>query len=128
MIGAVLKDKSGEVPPIVACSVYDTKPVHFISTVASNIEWIDKHRKIFNAITKKREMIIFPRLNLINDYNNGMGNVDIADQLRLQYRLERFIRNRKWWWAFFLWGIGTACTNAYIMYKKVYERKAARLK
>ena len=118
---AWLKADSNACPPILACLIYDTKPVHFISTVASSIEWVKKQRTVFNTTIQQKTKIIFPRLNIIDDYNNGMGNVDISDQLRLQYRLERFIRNRKWWWSFFLWGVGQACVNAYIIYKKKYK-------
>ena len=34
------------------------------------------------------------RLHLIGVYNLGMGMVDIADQLRLQYHVDRFIHNK----------------------------------
>ena len=58
-----------------------------------------------------------------------MGEVDIADQLRLQYRPDRWIRNRKWWMAIFMWGISSACTNAYVMYCRVYTiRRKQKLK
>ena len=33
-----------------------------------------------------------------------MNDNDVADQLCLVYRIMRFQRNIKWWWALFLWG------------------------
>ena len=86
-------------PNIIACSVYDTKPVHMLSTVASIVEWVSVDRKVFRKETKKMTDIKFHRLNLIHMYNYGMGNVDIADQLHLQYRPDHWVRNCKWWWS-----------------------------
>jgi hypothetical protein len=40
-----------------------------------------------------------------------MNSTDIADQLRGSYRPDRWMRQRKWWWAFFIWGIGVAGVN-----------------
>ena len=48
-----------------------------------------------------------------------MGGVDIADQLRGVYRIDRFVRNRKWWWSLLFWGIGVLLTNAYKLYISV---------
>jgi hypothetical protein len=36
------------------------------------------------------------------------------------------MRNRKWWWAFFIWGLGVATTNAYKMYCSMYDEEKAR--
>ena len=30
---------------------------------------------------------------------------------------------RKWWWAFFIWGIGVAGINGYKMYDSMYEEE-----
>jgi hypothetical protein len=39
------------------------------------------------------------------------------------------MRNQKWWWSFFIWGIGVASVNAYKMYDSMYEmEKAERAK
>ena len=46
--------------------------------------------------TVKVEALKFLRLNKIDIYNNGMGNFDVADQIRGVYRLERWVRKRKW--------------------------------
>ena len=48
-----------------------------------------------------------------------MGSVDLADQLRGSYRLDKNTRTRKWWWSIMFWSIGVMLTNAYIMYMKV---------
>ena len=61
------------------------------------------------------------RLNIVDEYNNGMGNVDQADQLRLQYRIHYWLRNRKWWWAIFFWAFEFPLTNAYILFRKFYK-------
>ncbi len=55
-----------------------------------------------------------------------MNSVDVADQLQNQYRPDHWMRNRKWWWAFFIWGLGVATTNAYKMYCSMYDEEKAR--
>ena len=86
-------------PNLIASSVYDTKPVHYLSMISNSIKWVVKEKKVFNVDTNQVEKLEFLRLNQINDYNNGMGDVDLADQLRGVYRIDRFVRNRKWWWS-----------------------------
>lgn len=66
------------------------------------------------------------RLNLIDEYNNFMNAVDLADQLRNCYRFNHWFRNRKWWWAIFLWALGVGATNAYKMYERMYEEEKAK--
>ena len=61
--------------------------------------------------------LTFLRLNVNDDYNNGMGDVDIADQLRVFYRFDRWMRKFKWWHSIFWWGFGVQMVNAYVCYK-----------
>ena len=60
-------------------------------------------------------------LNIVDKYNNGMGNVDQADQLRLQYQIHYWIRNCKWWWAIFFWIFENSLTNCYVLCRKFHE-------
>ena len=53
--------------------------------------------------------------------------MDINDQLRGSYIPDAWRRNRKWWWAIYLWTIGSACTNAYKIYVKVCDAHAVLL-
>ena len=108
-------------PDLVASSVYDTKPVHYLSMITEKIEWIEKEKPVYNVDSGQVEILKFLRLNYINDYNNTMGHTDIADQLRGSYRLDTWVRNRKWWWSPLFWGLGTILTNAYVTYLKVNE-------
>ena len=50
-----------------------------------------------------------------------MGDVDLADQLRGVYRLDRWLRNCKWWWSMLLFYTGVLLTNAYRVYLRVNE-------
>jgi len=50
-----------------------------------------------------------------------MNSVDVADQLRNNYRMDHWLRQRKWWWSIFLWGLGVLLTNSYVIYCKVQE-------
>ena len=59
----------------------------------------------------------FLRLSVNDSYNMNMNNVDIADQLRGNYRTDRWMRKLKWWWALFFWGHNTMLVNAYVCYK-----------
>ena len=81
---------------------------------------------MWNKDEKEMRDMSFLRLNCIESYNHGMGGVDIADQLRLQYRPERWMRQPKWWWSIFLWALGVAVTNAYVLYCKIYDREVER--
>ena len=106
---------------LVALSFYDSKPVYFITKACERIEWIKKSRKLYHKEKGEKVDVPFYRLNIVDEYNFGMGNVDQADQLRLQYRVHYWIRNRKWWWAIFLWAFECSLTNTYVLYRKFYK-------
>ena len=67
----------------------------------NSIEWVVKQRSIYNKEQGKSEKIDFLRLNVNDDYNYGMGHVDLADQLQLVYKVNVWLRNYKWWHAIF---------------------------
>jgi hypothetical protein len=84
---AVLKGDP-DCPDLVAVSVYDTKPVHFISMVTDCIKWVTKSRKVWNKALGAMEAIEFLRLNVNDNYNGEMNDVDNADHLRTIYRFD----------------------------------------
>ena len=110
-------------PDLLCCSIYDTKPVHFLSTCATQVDWKEMIRDVFDSAARKTVPMKYLRLNLIHSYNNHMNSVDLADQLRNCYRFNHWFRNRKWWWSIFLWAVGVAATNAYIIYDRLYEEE-----
>jgi hypothetical protein len=116
---AVLKGDP-DCPNLVATSVYDTKPVHFLSMSCDSIKWIMKTREVYCVDTKKLETIRFLRLNINDDYNAGMGHVDVSDQLRNYYRMDHWSRKQKWWWAIYMWGMGVMLVNSYVCYKSYH--------
>lgn len=116
---AVLTDDP-ECPQMVAFSVYDTKPVHFLSMACTGLKWIEKKKKVFDKSVNKNVAMSFLRTEVTDTYNNGMNNVDIADQIRNTYRIDRWMRKRKWWWSIWMWGVQILLVNAYILYKSAH--------
>jgi hypothetical protein len=112
-------------PDVLAVSTYDTKPVHILSTAAESVKWIVKQKKVWSATEKKKSLIKFLRLNVIEDYNMNMNGTDIANQLRGVYRPDHWMRHRKWWWAYFIWAIGVAGVNAYKIYDVLHNKQKA---
>lgn len=110
-------------PDLIAASVYDTKPVHLLSMTVESIEWVLKRRKVWSAKDKMMVFIAFLCLEMIDEYNAYMNQTDISDQLRNQYRIDHWLRNRKWWWAILFWGLGVGGTNSYLLYDRSYERE-----
>lgn len=102
-VKAAVLQGDDDCPDLIASSIYDTKPVHFLSMACDTIKWIPKIKKVYNIDTGGTDDLTFLRLNRIDDYNNTMGGVDIADQLRGTYRPDYWSRNRKWWWAIWNW-------------------------
>ena len=72
-----------------------TKPVNVITHAVEAIEWVGKERSVYSYTQQKMVTIKYLRPNFIDEYNNGMNNVDQADQLRLVYRYDRWMRKRK---------------------------------
>lgn len=87
----------------------DTKSV----LLASNYHGTEK-----TTVLRKNKQGVsteIPCPQVIKDYNNFMGGVDHADQLRVTYGVDR--RSKKWWHRLF-WGmIDILFVNAYIIYK-----------
>lgn len=108
-------------PAMVAASVYDTKPVHFLSMMCESIEWVMKERLVYNVDSERMETLRFLRLNINDFYNNNMGHVDVSDQLRNTYRFDHWLRQWKWWWSIWLWSLGVLLVNAYATYQLVME-------
>ena len=48
-----------------------------------------------------------------------MGGVDLADQLRVTYCIDKGVRNGKWWWSILFFSIGVMINNAYVIYLHV---------
>lgn len=103
-------------PNLLASSVYDTKPVHYLSMATDKLQWTEVSKAVYNIDSGEVEYLRFLRMNTIHKYNSEMGGVDLADQLRGSYRMDKWVRNRKWWWSILFWGIGVLLTNAYIVY------------
>ncbi len=80
-----------------------------------------KQKTVWNGLDQEKTFMKYLCLNVINKYNMRMNAVDIADQLRHVYCPDHWMRNRMWWWAIFIWGIGVAGINAYKIYKVMYE-------
>ena len=114
---AVLEGDPG-VKYLLAISIYDSKPVYFLSSVLDKVYWQIKTRKVYNPSTRKMYVMKYHRTNFQDRYNMDMDGVDRADQLVNYYEIGAHIRNTKWWWSIFLWALGTACVNAYLLYKK----------
>ena len=115
-------------PNLVAASVYDTKPVQMLSMTCKELKWNRQEKPVYNVDTGQVELINFLRLNTINFYNEDMGNVDVADQLRGIYRCDIGVSNRKWWWSIWFWVLGVMLVNSYIMYLKVHLNQGRKKK
>ena len=55
-----------------------------------------------------------------------MNDNDIADQLRLQYRMQRLQRNQKWWWALWIWALEVTIVNSYKMMARYCELRGIK--
>jgi hypothetical protein len=80
---------SDKCPDLFAISVYDTKPVHILSTAAECVEWIIKEWQEWSASIQQKAMMKYLCLNVIEDYNQHVNSPDIADQLQGNYRPDR---------------------------------------
>lgn len=89
----------------------DTKSVFFASNYHGS-EQTSVLRK-----NKQGVSMVVPSPQVAKDYNNYMGGVDHADQLRSSYAVNR--RSKKWWHRLF-WGmLDILFVNSFIIYKEL---------
>ena len=94
--------------PNLLCTAWrDKKSIFFLSTSCENVISTTNRR------IKGVETVLSCPL-VAKDYNNHMGGVDLADQLRQYYKVSR--RSYKWWIYVFWFMLDTAVNNAYVLY------------
>ena len=93
-------------PDLIATSVYDPYPVHYLSMSREELNWVVCEKDVYNVDTGAKQPLQFLLMCYINDYNHQMGDVDVADQLRKNYRFDHWLRKRKCWWSIMFWAIG----------------------
>ena len=122
VLAAVLKG-DGRASNLIVSSCFDQKPFYMLSHSAEEVTWVEHEKLVYSHLLKRNVPYKFLRLNLSHEYNFEMNDNDIADQLRLVYRIMRFQRNQKWWWALWLWGVEVTVVNAYKMMTRYCELK-----
>lgn len=98
-------------PNVVASSVCDTKPVHFLSVACGKVKWIEMEKPCCNPETDEVELLKFSKLNCIDACNNSMGHVDLSGQFRNFCWPDHQFR----WWTMFFWALGVILVNAHMM-------------
>ena len=81
---------------LVTYSIYDTKPVHYLSIVTLELKWIVKDKVVCNVDTVPTEILKFPRMNNIHHNKSIMVNVDNTDQLIGSCSVDHWFSNRNW--------------------------------
>jgi hypothetical protein len=104
-------------------SCFDQKPFYMISHNCKSIGRMPIMKKLWSSAMKQNVNHTFLLWSLSNQYNFEMNDNDIANQLCLVYRIMRFQRNNKWWWALFLWGYEVSIVSSYVCMKRYCKLK-----
>ena len=110
-----------QIDDLVAISFYYSKPEYFLFTVVPEIKWDVCGKEKFSKQLEEKEAEKNLRPNFVNVYDYDMNSVDQADYLRKNYALGLNLRQRKWWWSIFLWGLDVAIVNSYLLYKSYHK-------
>lgn len=94
----------------------DNKPVH----LASNFVGVGSSDSAKRWDKKLKQHIDVNRPEIISLYNNGMGGVDLLDQLISYYRV--FVRSRKWALRVIFHFMDFAICSSWIEYRKDQEK------
>ena len=76
-------------------SVYDTKPVNYLSMVWSGFKWIVTEKDVFNLYIGITETLYFLWISIIHYNNFSIGIVEVVYQMRGTYRFDHWSRKRK---------------------------------
>eukprot|EP00957_Ditylum_brightwellii_P128554 9806242-Ditylum_brightwellii.AAC.1 len=87
-VKAAVPEGDPNCPQLVAWSIYDTKPVHFLSMACEKLKWMVMEKQVFNVDSGKTETMRFLHMNTIHSYSMTMGSVGLADQLCGNYHID----------------------------------------
>lgn len=106
----------GSVGRIAAFGWYDNQAVYVLSSKheADDLDSVQRWD------TKQGGRISVTAPTAIVEYNQKMGGVDLADQLRT-YAWRHF-RSVKWWKCMFHFCVKQMCTNAFVIYRELAKR------
>ncbi|KAL0811685.1 hypothetical protein ABMA28_009132 [Loxostege sticticalis] len=96
-----------------------------VCTMGSNYDNVLPLGKVkrWSDVEKKKVDVGIP--HLFQNYNNGMGGVDQADQSISLYRTA--IRGKKWWWMLFTYMLDLAVANAWRLHNLTNDTKLDQL-
>ena len=64
-------------------------------------------------------MIEVDRPNIVKEYNNTMGGVDLFDMFQSLYRMDH--KSQKWYMRIFYWILSSGVINGWLQYRKHCE-------
>ena len=94
--------------------------------VATNIEENEGHTSVFRRQKGAAEKISIRCPNVIAEYNKAMGGVDLLDQRKSYYEVDRKSKFRFYLRIFFDL-MDVACVNAFIIYNERFPNKLSLL-
>ena len=68
-VKAAVLEGDPKCPNLVASSVYDAKPVHYLSMVSGEVKWVEVNKDVYNVNSGEVEQLKFLRLCHINKCN-----------------------------------------------------------
>lgn len=89
----------------------DNKPC----IIATNHDQIEPMGSVKRWSREQQKRIDVQHPALFNNYNQGMGGVDLHDQALCNYRIS--IRGKKWWWPLLTYIIDMCVVNAWKLYQ-----------
>ena len=89
-----------------------------VVTAASTLTGTGPMKNVRRWSAKDRKHIFVPQPAVFHQYNQYMGGTDRMDQNIGNYRIG--IRTKKWWWSIFIWHLGMAMQNSWILYKQAH--------
>lgn len=102
---------------ICAIKWFDNKPVHLVSSFLGP----DPVNNVQRWSAEKRRYVEVPRPNIVAEYNQHMGGVDLNDMLVALYRMD--MGTKRYYFRIFYRLIDICIVNSWLLYRKVMAKK-----
>ncbi|XP_030753599.1 piggyBac transposable element-derived protein 2-like [Sitophilus oryzae] len=86
-----------------------------VCSMASNHDFIEPLNYVKRWSRAKKEITTVQQPLVFQNYNAGMGGVDLNDQATNTYRIS--IRGKKWWWCLFTHMVNVTMTNSWKLHQ-----------